>query len=99
SPRSSGVNKLPLGHRDRIDMTAVIGFAAMRGTAEAEKPFRIGVGAVAKILDARDAGTVQPFADITGKVKQRMPGARRWREEAYIAGIGGEEPLHQLGAD
>ncbi len=71
-----------ISQRDRIDVAAVIGFAAVGGAAEAEKLRRIGVGAQAEILDMADAGPRQARRHIAGKIEQRMAVARGARRRS-----------------
>src|ERR1700722_7879002 len=84
---------------DRIHMAAVIGFGAVSGAAEAEKPLRTGIGAKPDILDVADARPGQPRADIAGKVEHGMAIAGSRREEAVAGGVFGVKAGNEIGAD
>src|SRR5580658_8999747 len=80
-------------------MAAVIGFGAVGGAAEAEKPLRIGIGAKPNILDMADAGPGQPRADIAGKIEHGMAVARCRREETVAGGVFRVEAGKKIGAN
>src|SRR5580700_568918 len=87
------------GQSYRVHMAAVIGFGAMGGAAEAEKPLRIRIGAKPDILDVADARPRQPRADIAGKVEHGMAVACSRREEAVAGGVLGVKAGNKIGAD
>src|SRR5580692_10492074 len=88
-----------VGQSDRIHMAAVIGFGAVGGAAEAEKPLRIGIGTKPDILHVADARPGQPRADIAGKVEHGMAVAGSWGEEAAAGGVFCVKAGHEIGAD
>src|SRR5579862_4153823 len=87
------------GQRDRIHVAPVIGFGAVGGAAEAEKPLGVGIGAKPDILDVADARPGQPGADIAGKVEHGMAVACGRREEAVAGRVLGVEAGDEIGAD
>src|SRR5204862_8242251 len=58
------------GKSDCIDMAAVIGFAAVHGPPIAEEQLRIGVGAVAEILELPNSGGSESRRDKTSEIEQ-----------------------------
>ena len=53
-------NSLPVSQHDRIEVPAVIGFAAMGGAAKAEETRRVRIGAEPEVLADADAGALEP---------------------------------------
>src|SRR5580692_6700719 len=88
-----------VGQSDRIHVAAVIGFGAVGGAAEAEKPLRVRIGAKPDVLDLADARPGQPRADIAGKVEHGMAVACRRCEEAVARGVFGVKAGNKIGAD
>src|SRR6202140_1709123 len=80
-------------------MAAVIGFGAVGGAAEAEKPLRIDIGTKPYILDVADARPGQPRADIAGKVEHGVAVAGSRREEAVAGAVFGVKAGNEIWAD
>jgi hypothetical protein len=66
---------------DRVDMPSVVRLGPVRGAAEAEKSFRLRIGAKPDILDLLYAGAIEPRGDIARKIKKSVPLACRRTEE------------------
>src|SRR5258706_1373253 len=62
------------GERDGIDVAPVVALTVVGRAPIAEEPSRIGVGTMAEILDAQDAGSAQARCDVAGEIEQ---GVRR----------------------
>ena len=80
-----------------IDVTPVVFLAAVRRPAEAEKARRIGISAVAEVLDPADARRGQAGGDIAGKVEQGVTGPCRRLEKPLVRPIIGLEPSDEFG--
>src|SRR5262249_57713060 len=63
-----------LGQRDGIDVAPVVALTAVGRAPIAEEPLRIRVRAMAKVLDAEDAGSAQARRDVAREIEQ---GVRR----------------------
>src|SRR5580698_238736 len=98
-PKPVGYWTVPLRQHDRIDMPPVIGFAAMGHAAVAVELLGIGVGAGAEIRDRSDSCSGEAGRDIAGEVEHEMAVAGGGGEEPPVGGIGGDEAVHQVGAD
>src|SRR5881227_649766 len=80
-------------------MPPVVGLAAVNRAAIAEEGLRLGVGAVAEVLDPPDAGPSEPGRDVAGEIEQGMAGARAVTEEALVLGVVVGELRHELRPD
>src|SRR5262245_5204393 len=82
-----------------IDVTPVVRLAAVGRPAVAEKPRCIGIGAVADVLHAGDAGGGQAGGDVAGEVEQRMARPRGGPEKARIGSVIGLEAGDEFRSD
>src|SRR5262245_61660549 len=63
------------GKRDRAEMPPVVWLALVDRAAIAEEGLRLGIGAVAEVLDLADSCPSEPCRDVAGEIEQGMAGA------------------------
>src|SRR5207245_3275658 len=80
-----------LHQRDRADVAAVVGLAAMGCAAIAEEIFRFRVGAAPEVLDPADLRAFEPGEDMAGEVEPGVAVGLGTGKEPRVLRIGLQE--------